>query len=44
MLIEVDWEKDAKPVEEADRALFQSRASAGFDGKVAPGKLRSRFT
>lgn len=44
VLVEVDWEKDSTPIEEADRALFQSRASAGFDGKVTSSELRSRFS
>ena len=43
VLIEVDWEKDSKPTEEADRVLFKTRASAGFDGKVASPELRTRF-
>ena len=43
VLIEVDWEKDAKPVEDADRQLFKIRASGGFDGKVTSRELQSRF-
>jgi hypothetical protein len=44
VLVEVDWEKDSKPVEEADRKLFQSRAGGGFDGKVTSSALRSLFS
>jgi hypothetical protein len=44
VLVEVDWEKDSKPVEETDRKLFQSRAGAGFDGKVTSSALRSLFS
>jgi hypothetical protein len=43
VLVEVDWEKDSKPIDEADRKLFRSRARAGFDGKVTSSELRSRF-
>ena len=43
VLIEADWDKDAKPTEPADRALFKARADGGFDGKVASAELRTRF-
>ena len=43
VLVEVDWEKDSQPIEEADWKLFQSRASTGFDGKVTSSELRARF-
>lgn len=43
LLIEVDWDKEAKGVDEGDRALFRSRAAAGFDGRVAEPKLLSLF-
>lgn len=43
VLVEVDWEKDAKPIEAGDRALFKRRAEAGFDGKVTSSELRTRF-
>ena len=44
VLVEVDWEKDAKAVSDYDRRLFKARASGGFDGKVASGLLQMRFS
>lgn len=43
LLIEVDWDKESKGVDEGDRALFRARAAAGFDGRVTEAKLRSLF-
>lgn len=43
VLIEVDWDKEAAGVDADDRALFGSRAAAGFDNQVADVALRSRF-
>lgn len=43
LLIEVDWDKDAKGVDAADRALFRARAAAGFDARVSEPKLLSLF-
>jgi hypothetical protein len=44
VLVEVDWDKDARPVEQRDRQLFRSRARAGFDGKVKTKELQDRFS
>lgn len=43
LLVEVDWDKEAKGVDAADRALFRARAAAGFDGRVQEPKLLSLF-
>ena len=43
LLVEVDHEKDARPVDAADQAGFQRRAAGGFDGKVREASLLSRF-
>ena len=43
ILLEVDWEKDVRPVEQADRELFRQRSAEGFDGKVKDEALRRRF-
>jgi hypothetical protein len=43
LLVEVDWDKEARGVDEADRTLFRTRAAAGFDGRVAEPKLLSLF-
>jgi hypothetical protein len=43
VLVEVDWEKDSKTVDQDDRRLFQSRVSNGFDGKVQSIALKERF-
>lgn len=44
VLIEVDWEKDARAVDPADRALFRSRQEGGFGGRVADPRLLSLFS
>jgi len=41
LLVEVDHGKDRKPVNPADRALFQRRAAEGFDHLVTDPLLRS---
>lgn len=43
VLVEVDDEKDGKPVDEADRALFRQRAAQGFDGRVVDKGLLASF-
>jgi len=43
VLVELDWEKDEKPVDAADRILFPEPSRAGFDSKVSSKKLRSQF-
>lgn len=43
LLVEVDHAKDGKPVNAADRALFQQRAAAGFDGRVTDARLLASF-
>ena len=43
LLVEVDWDKEAKRVDDADRALFKARAAAGFDGRVTDPTLLSLF-
>ena len=34
MLVEIDWEKDTKPVNEHDRQIFLQRRAQGFDARV----------
>jgi hypothetical protein len=34
LLLEVDYDKDRRPVDVDDHALFRQRAAAGFDGRV----------
>lgn len=43
VLVEVDHDKDGKPVDEADRALFRQRAVGRFDGRVTDAGLLSNF-
>jgi len=43
VLVEVDWDKDSKPVDAADRALFKKRAAGLFDGKIKSKNLATRF-
>jgi len=43
LLVEVDWDKEAKGADAADRALFKARAAAGFDGRVTAPKLLTLF-
>lgn len=43
VLVEIDWEKDAKPVSRQDRALYLSRVEQQFDGRVNQPTLLERF-
>jgi hypothetical protein len=43
MLIEVDPDKDRKPVDPADRALFAARRAGGFDARVSDAGLLAMF-
>ena len=43
VMVEVDYEKDAKPADPADRKLFSARKLSGFDGKVSDARLISLF-
>jgi hypothetical protein len=44
ILLEVDWDKDSTPVDEADRTLFLERRKNGFDHKVTDPRLLSLFS
>lgn len=40
VLVELDWEKDSRAVDAADRRLFHARKASGFEGRVRqPGLL-----
>ncbi len=39
VLIEIDWEKDHKEVDQKDRGIFLERRSHGFEGKVSNSNL-----
>jgi len=39
VLVEVDWNKDAKPVDAADKMLFKQRAKTLFDGRVTDDRF-----
>ena len=43
VLVEVDWGKESAAVNAADRALFKTRAAAGFDARVHNPKLLQLF-
>jgi hypothetical protein len=43
LLVEVDPQKDGRPVNEADRARFLSRAAEGFEGRVVDPALLKQF-
>lgn len=43
LLVEVDHDKDGRPVDAGDRALFRRRAAQGFDGRVSDPKLLNMF-
>lgn len=43
VLVEADWDKDRRPVDQDDRRLFLVRASGRFDGRLRPGFLAARF-
>jgi hypothetical protein len=44
MLLEVDWDKDQKPTNASDKALFQARVKTGFDKRVEDPRLLGRFS
>ena len=44
VLVEIDADKDEKPVNAADRALFLARRREGFDGRVRDEALLGRFS
>lgn len=43
VLVEIDAEKDVKPVSEQDRDLFLSRRQSGFEGRVKDTALLEKF-
>ena len=43
LLVEVDWKKEASPVDEADRLLYYQRGQTAFDRKVPNPGLRRMF-
>jgi UDP-N-acetylmuramate-alanine ligase len=43
VLTEVDWKKDSKPVNLADKALFAKRSAQQFDGRVTQANLLKLF-
>jgi hypothetical protein len=44
IMIEVDYEKDGKPVNQSDQKIFAERKSTGFDRKVNSERLLSLFS
>lgn len=44
VLLEVDWDKDQKPTNAEDRALFKVRSKAGFDKKIEDKVLLEMFS
>ncbi len=44
VLVEVDWDKDKKGVNTADRQLYIDRAQTGFGGKVTAPELIRMFS
>ena len=44
MLLEVDWDKDQKPTNAADKALFQTRVRTGFDKRIEDPQLLGMFS
>jgi len=44
LLVEMDHGKDGKPVDPHDKALFETRARHGFDGRVSDSALRAAFS
>jgi len=44
VLVEVDWEKDAKPVDANDKNLFKLRAQNLFDGRCSDHRYTSIFS
>jgi hypothetical protein len=43
LLVEVDYDKDGRPVNADDRALFRQRLVQGFDGRVSDPTLLATF-
>lgn len=43
ILVELDWEKDNKQVDAADRKLFLARSGGRFDERVSSARLLHRF-
>lgn len=43
VLVEVDWDKEGKGVDEGDRAAYRARAGGGFDGRVSEPRLLGLF-
>lgn len=44
VLVEADWDKEGSAVNAADRALYQKRATAGFDDRVRNPQLLRLFS
>lgn len=44
VMMEVDYEKDLKPVVPEDRALFDRRKASNFDGRIQSSKLMALFS
>lgn len=44
VLVEVDWNKDAAPVDPQDRAYYRSRVAHGFEGRVTQPALLNMVT
>lgn len=43
VLIELDWDKDVRQVNPADRLLYRERARNGFDGRVTHPQLLTAY-
>lgn len=43
LMVEVDWAKDARQVDSADRLLYHRRGQTAFDGRVTDAGLRRMF-
>jgi hypothetical protein len=43
VLLEIDWDKDAKSVHAPDRALYRQRAAQGFGARVSNPALQALF-
>lgn len=44
VVLEVDWDKDLKPVDSEDKKTFYTRADSGFDGRVEDPRFRRILT
>ena len=44
VLVEIDWNKDARPVDRRDRKTFRARAASRFDGRVHSAALLKRIS